>query len=145
MTLHRILAFMAVLSFAGGLISLLAPATLWELFGITLDSGGVFIARRYAAAAGFAFAVIAWLARNGGAETQHTAAYGFLTLLVVSFVVALVAQIDGLMNAAGWVIVLVDILLVDAFAYVLIRERATVNAADRIGKEGQLSNIDSGM
>ena len=151
MALRRLLTFVAIISFAGGLASLLAPAWLWELFGVNLDSGGVFIARRYAAAAGLSFAVIAWLAREGSAETKWTAAYGFLTLLGVSFVVALSAQLDGLMSTAGWIIVLADLTLIAAFAYVFVKERAlfgdrtAVNAADQTGEEGRLSRIDSGM
>jgi hypothetical protein len=63
MTFKMLLALKAVVCLAFAIPFLLAPAALFELFGVTLSDGGTFAAREYGAALA-GMVLLTWFARE---------------------------------------------------------------------------------
>jgi hypothetical protein len=97
------------------------PRFMGETFGMSLDEGGILMARLFGTA--FIFeAILLWLARNG--SISEPAIRGIVWAVVVSnligFVVTLMASLNEVWNALGWLPVGLYLVLSLAFAYFLL-------------------------
>ncbi|MBE0591883.1 MAG: hypothetical protein IH616_05725 [Gemmatimonadales bacterium] len=64
------------------------------------------------------FAALSWLARNApDSEARRAIVLAFLVADLVGCVVALLAQLDGVVNALGWSTVAIYLLLAIGFGY----------------------------
>lgn len=85
-----------------GLGFLIAPGTLFGAFGISLDPFGISIARLFGSAV-LALSTLAWYARaKDSAALKVAAARTFFVYWLISTVVSLIAQLNGLVNTMGW-------------------------------------------
>jgi hypothetical protein len=100
-----------------GVILLLVPSILMSILGVKLDAGGELMARLYGAAL-FGNLILTWLARRDtGSLTLRASILGLFVYDAIGFIVALIAVLTGVMNALGWGIVIVYLLLAIGYGY----------------------------
>jgi len=106
MTFSRFVTIHALIALFFGILCLLVPETLVSTYGMTLDGPGIIMTRFFGTAL-VNFALVLWLARNAGdSEARRAITLGFFIALVLGTLVAIQAQLTGLMNALGWTTVL---------------------------------------
>jgi hypothetical protein len=113
----------AVVAILFGLAFLLAPASMTEIYGLEADVGSDYVqgaefVARFAGAAFIAFGVLTWQARYSADSTARRAiVLAFLVGYVLGFIVALIAQLQGVYNALGWSTVVIYLLFALGFGY----------------------------
>jgi hypothetical protein len=123
MTFRTLLVIKAVVCLVFGLFLLLAPGTLINILGATLNDGGTFTAREYGAAL-IGTLLLTWFAKNVKAPDARAAilldlcVYDLLGLIVTTSVV-----IAGVLNMLGWSIVVVYFFFTLGSGYLLMKER----------------------
>jgi hypothetical protein len=107
----------AAISAIFGLAFVFVPETSLALYGITLSPGGILIARLFGAAL-LEFALLSWLARNAGdSEARKAIILAVFIGEAIGFVVVLLGQLSGEVNALGWSTVAIYFLLALGFGY----------------------------
>ena len=117
MKLSGFLVITAVIACLFGLAFVLIPGPLVSLYGNALSPGGLFLARLFGAAL-LGFAILTLLARK--AEQSEARKAIILSLFIseaIGFIVALIGQLSGVVNALGWSTVVIYILLALGFGY----------------------------
>jgi hypothetical protein len=110
----------AIVCLVFGFLLVVVPGVLLSILGITIDPGGVFIARLYGASL-FGNFMLSWYARNVAESiARRVIALDLFVYDTIGFVVALLAQLSGLMNALGWFIVVVYLFFTLGFGYPLV-------------------------
>ena len=113
-TLFTINAFVACLY---GITFVFVPEMTLSLYGTTLSPAGVIIARLFGAAL-LGYSVLTWFARK---VADSDARQAILLALVVSdtvgFIVMLLGQLSGVVNALGWSNVAIYLLFALGFGY----------------------------
>ena len=115
MKLSTFLVITAVVAFLFGLAFVLIAGPLMSLYGASLSPGGLLVARLFGAAL-LGFAVLTWCARN--AEDSEGRKAIILALFIsdaIGFIVALIGQLSGVVNALGWSTVIIYLLLALGF------------------------------
>jgi hypothetical protein len=110
MKLKTFFTIKAVITAVFALGFLISPILTWSIFGVSLDDVGVMMTR-YLGTAFIAIFFVCWLNRESPPEAQKNATLNLAITDTVGFVVSLVAQLSGLPNALGWIIVLLWLLL----------------------------------
>jgi hypothetical protein len=88
-----------------GIACLLSPQAAFGPSGMEFNPAAVLFGRVLGSAL-VALAVIAWLARRSGqAAMMRTATEGLFVYYLVSAVALVPAQLSGVMNATGWLVV----------------------------------------
>ena len=125
MKLSTMFIIYAVISAIFGLTFIFMPQTALALYGITLSPGGILIARLFGAAL-LEFALLSWLVRNAGdSEARKAIILAVFVGEVVGFIVALVGQLSGVVNALGWSTVAIYLLLALGFGYFQLKKPST--------------------
>jgi len=125
MKLKPLILVMAVLSLVWGAGFLLLPAQMWGLYGITLDSGGIYIARMLGVVF-FMLGLILWLAKNDpGSQSLRAIVIGLGVGNLIGFVVTLWGQLTVDISMLGWVGVSSFLLLGLGFGYHLLQDHPT--------------------
>ena len=107
----------AVVSVIFGIAFVLASGFLMPLYGAALNPAGTFIAQLFGAAL-VGFATVDWFARNAKeGETLRAIVLANLVGDTIGFLVALLGQLSGVVNALGWSTVAIYLLLGLGFAY----------------------------
>jgi len=107
----------AIVCLVFGILLVLVPAILLSLYGITLGPGGIFMARLYGASL-VGNLMLSWFARNAAdSEARQAIVLDLFVYDAIGFVVALLAQLSGLMNPLGWSIVVIYLLLALGYGY----------------------------
>ena len=117
MKLSTLFTINAIVAILFGLTFVLIPETAMSFYGITLSPGGVIVARLFGASL-VGYAVLTWSARNAGESESRQAIV--LTMVVsetIGFIVALLGQFSGAVNALGWSTVAIYLLLALGFGY----------------------------
>jgi len=117
MKLRTVLVLKALICLVFCILFLVVPAQAMSLFGVTLDAGGVLALRLYGASLAGNL-MLSWFARDAGASQALRAIVlaGFV-YDAIGLVVALVAVLTGVMNAMGWLAVLIYLVLTLGFGY----------------------------
>ena len=112
----------AIVCLCFGPLIMLAPIFTYSLFlGITLDQGGVFAAREYAASM-LGILLLAWFARNVPESPARWAiALALCVYDALGFLLTLVGEITGQLSPMGWSIVAVYLFLALGFGYFLVK------------------------
>lgn len=102
MKLKNLMIIKALICLGFGVPMLLVPAKLMALYGLTLDSSGIVMARLYGGAL-FGNLLLTWFSRNDpGSPTLRAAVLYLFVYDGINFIVTLVAVISGIMNTFGW-------------------------------------------
>jgi len=125
MKLSTMFIIYAVISAIFGLTFIFMPQTALALYGITLSPGGILIVRLFGAAL-LEFALLSWLVRNAGdSEARKAIILAVFVGEVVGFIVAIVGQLSGEVNALGWSTVAIYLLLALGFGYFQLKIPST--------------------
>lgn len=112
-----VLIFAAVVAAIYGLGNVLVPAMVNEMHGI-MSSPGTSLVSRYFGAALLGIGVMAWLAREAAdSDALSALLQGAFVFVLIGLIVSLHAMYAGLMNAMGWVPVIIQALLAIGFGY----------------------------
>ena len=117
MKLRNLFIVNAVISLVFGVASVLAPALLLSLYGITLSPAGIVVTRLLGAAF-LGICVLTWLARDApDSEARRAIVLGLFVENAIGFIVALLGQLAGVPNVLGWSIVVIYLLLALGYGY----------------------------
>ncbi len=122
MQFRTMMIIKAVVCLCFGVLILLAPAFSYSLFlGLSLDGGGAFAARQYAASL-LGVMLLTWFGRNvPESDARWAITLGLCIYDAIGFVLALVGEITGLLSPMGWSIVVLYLLLAIGFGYFLLK------------------------
>ena len=123
MKLKKILiVVMAILSLVWGVAFILTPKFFWSLYGIALDSQGVYMSRQLGTLF-FMLGLILWFAREDkGSAALHAIVLGLFIGNTLGFMLGLIGQLTVEISALGWVGVLSYLLFALGFGYILIKK-----------------------
>ena len=117
MKLNVLLTVNTVVAGLFGLGFVLMPATLLSYYGVTMNEAGLFNSRLLGTAF-LSFAIISWLVRNSSGSSELNAiVLAFAVGDIIGFVISLVYQLQGVVNALGWSTVAIYLLLGLGFGY----------------------------
>ena len=118
MKLSNLMAIKAIIVFVFGIGFVLIPATVLSFYGATLDPGGVYMTQLFGAAF-ILLGILLWFARTASASDVALRAIVLAVAVgdTIGFIVALLAQLSGVVNALGWVTVALYLLLALGFGY----------------------------
>ncbi|MFH1951949.1 MAG: hypothetical protein ABIL06_10065 [Pseudomonadota bacterium] len=117
MKLSTLMVINAVVALLFGLTFVLVAGALLSLYGITLSPGGLIVARLFGAAL-LGYAVLTYLARKAEeSEARRAIVFALFISELIGFIVALVGQLSGAVNALGWSTVAIYLLLALGFGY----------------------------
>lgn len=116
MKLSNFLVVKAVISLIFGILFVLVPAAAMSMYGATLDSAGSVMARFFGACL-IGIGLICWLYRNADHNAIQGVTFSLFIADTIGFIVALLAQLSGQMNALGWVNVIIWLLLALGLGY----------------------------
>ena len=117
MKLRNLFAVNAVIAGLFGLAFVFAPAQLLAQYGLAVDAGFGLVAQLFGAAL-IGYAILTWQVRKTADSDARRAIV--LALFIsdgVAIVLALMAQLKGLVNTLGWSTVAIYLLLALGFAY----------------------------
>lgn len=107
----------ALVSILFGLGFVFVPGLVLSIYGVETDIAFRYISQLFGAAL-VSLAALAWSFRNAGAsEVRQTSVLPLLIGEVIGFVLALIGQLTGALNAFGWSVVAVYLLLSIGLAY----------------------------
>ena len=118
MKLCNLMATKAVIVVVFGIGFILMPTTLMSFYGLTLNPGGVVITQLFGASF-ILLGILLWFAKNAPSSDMALRAIVLAVTVgdAIGFIVALLAQLSGMMNALGWVTVALYLLLALGFGY----------------------------
>ena len=106
----------AIICFLFGIGFALAPVAVGAIYEITLDPDGLIMARFFASAL-IGIGLLLWLSRNEGRNSLKNITLSLFVCDTLGFIVSLLAQLSGLMNPLGWIIVIIWLLLALGLGY----------------------------
>jgi hypothetical protein len=117
MKLGNLFVVNAVIAGLFGLGFVFVPAQLLAQYGLEVNAGFALIAQLFGAAL-IGYAVLTWSARTAGeSDARRAIVFALFIGDAVAFVLALMAQLKGLVNNLGWSTVAIYLLLAIGFAY----------------------------
>jgi hypothetical protein len=117
MKLKTLFIFNAIATTIFGIGSVLAPQALVTLFGSTLNPAGALM-MQYGGAWLIGIGLLAWFARDAtDSQTRRAIILAFLICYSIAFVVALLAQLNNVLNAFGWGTVALNLVLALGYGY----------------------------
>ena len=116
MELRRFLTIKALIGIIFGLLFLLFPAFTMSLFGVSLDAVGV-IMTRYFGVAMLGIGLVCFFYRVKDFRVLSDLLLALFITDTLGFIVALSAQLTGLLNFLGWLVVLIWLLLAVGLGY----------------------------
>jgi hypothetical protein len=118
MKLSTLFVINAVISLVFGLAFVFAPAQTIALYGSDPVSGQFKYVAQLFGSALLVFSFVSWLARNSSESSARSAlVLSFFIGDAIGFVLALVNQIAGVVNALNWLTVAIYLLLALGFGY----------------------------
>ena len=126
MNLNSFLTLAAIVAAVFGLAFLVVPSGLVGLYGVSLTPATAVVGR-IAGSVILGFAIVFWGARNGsGAEAFKAVMMGGFVANVLDGLILLHATATGLLNALGWLQVLINGALAAGFAYFIFGKGKTI-------------------
>ena len=117
MKLKTLFIFNAIATILFGIGSVLAPNTLVNLFGSTLNPAGALM-MRYGGVWLIGIGLLAWFAKSSAdSDARRAIVLAFLICYSTAFIVALLAQLNNVLNAFGWGTVSLNFVLAAGYGY----------------------------
>jgi len=125
MKLKTLFIFNAIATTLFGIGSIVVPQKLITLFGSTLNPAGVLM-MQYGGVWLVGIGLLAWFARNAAdSEARRAIVLAFLICYSIAFIVALLAQLNNVLNAFGWGTVALNLVLAAGYGYFQFSQSAT--------------------
>jgi hypothetical protein len=117
MKLRNLMVIKAIVCLGFGILLLAIPGLLMSLYGVTLQEGGILMARLYGASL-VGNLILTWFSRNDpGSEALRAAVLGLFVYDAIGLIVAVLAMLSGVMNALGWSVVAIYLFLAAGYGY----------------------------
>jgi hypothetical protein len=117
MSLGTLFRINTVVSLFFGIAEIVAAESLAGLYDITLSEGGVVVSHLFGASL-IGIGLVSWLLRDvGETEAGRSIVLAFFIGDAIGFAMALWGQLTASVNALGWFIVLIYLLLALGFGY----------------------------
>jgi len=118
MTLKTLMTIKAAIVVVFGIGFVLIPETIMSYYDVRLNPGGA-VMTQYFGAAFILLGIILWFARNASRSDVALKAIILAVVVgdVIGFIVALMAQLDGVMNGLGWTSVALYLIFALGFGY----------------------------
>jgi len=116
MKISTFLVIKAVVCFIFAIGYLLLPVTVGSMYAINLDPDGILMSRFFAALL-VGIGLILWLLKDAEWNLLKVITLSLFVADTLGFVIALVAQLSGVMNGLGWIIVIIWLLLAAGLGY----------------------------
>jgi hypothetical protein len=124
MKLNAMMMVNAVVAAVFGVAFVIVPGQLASLYGVTADAPLRYVGQLFGSAL-LALAIVTWLARNAtDSDARRAIVHALAIGNTVGFVVALLGQFGGVVNALGWSTVAIYLLLALGFVYFALRRPA---------------------
>ena len=108
-----------------GIAFIAVPNELMSLYNVTLEQGGIYMTRLF----GAAFILLAIMLFFAKKDTESQALRTFILAVfigdIIGFVVALIGQLSGFINALGWATVAIYFFLAIGFGYYSFKKPST--------------------
>jgi hypothetical protein len=116
MKLGGFLIVKAIVSLAFGIAYVLGSAIVMSLYGVTLSPAGILMTR-FVGACLIGIGLICWLDRSADRDALQGITLALFVGDTVGFIVALIGQLSGALNALGWANVVIWLLLALGLGY----------------------------
>ncbi|HEY6202538.1 MAG TPA: hypothetical protein VI056_05805 [Candidatus Limnocylindria bacterium] len=117
MKLGALFSFNAIVATIFGLTAVLLPGLLYSTYGLRSDAGAQLVAQ-FLGAALLSDVVIAWSMRNvEPGPVRQTLTLAFFLQGTIGVLISLIAQLSGVLNAFGWVNVLLTGIFAVGYGY----------------------------
>jgi hypothetical protein len=117
MKLSTYLTIVAVVAFLFGIALVLPTEQFLALYNVRMTPAGFYAARLFGAAL-IGFGLLNWFSRSAtDSEARRAIIIANLGGSVLGLVVALIGQVQGVVNSLGWSTVVIFLLLALGFAY----------------------------
>ena len=117
MKLNMFMAIVAVVAGLFGLGFVFVPEQVLSFYGAAPDAGTNYMTQLFGAAL-LGFAIILWLCKDAeDSPVRQAILLGLFVAEGVGFVVALITQLGGAINALGWSTVIIYLLFALGFGY----------------------------
>ena len=104
-----------------GIGFVIAPGAMLGPFGVTLDAIATSFVRLFGSAL-ISFSILLWFAyKSDKSEFKKGVVYSMFAYFLVSTVLLVIAQLDGQMNALGWSVVGIHLVLLVWFGYFIVK------------------------
>jgi len=125
MKLSTLMAINTVIATIFGIAFVLIPWQVLSLYGIQPEPAINFVGQLFGAAL-ITFAVLTWSARNAGeSEARKAIVIAMFIGDTIGFIVALIAQVNNVVNELGWSTVVIYLLLGLGFAYFYFSKKSS--------------------
>ena len=125
MTFKNLMIIKAVVCLGFGILLVFVPGVLMDFLGTSLGPGGTFLGRVYGASL-FGTLMLTWFGRNvAESEARRPILLHAFVYDAIGFIVTVLAVISGVLNALGWGIVAVYLVIALGSGYLLIMKPST--------------------
>jgi hypothetical protein len=117
MSLKTLFIITSIIAFVFGVLFVIIPTPLYSLYGIESNMVLNYMGELFGAAL-IAVGLISWLSRNiTNPEALKAVTLSFFIADGIGFIIALIGQINNVVNALGWLTVVIYLLLSLGFGY----------------------------
>ena len=117
MRLSALFTFNAVVAAVFGLTAVLVPGILYSTYGLTSDAGAQLVAQFFGAAL-LGDVVVTWNFRKiDPGATRQVLTLAFFVQGTIGLLISLIAQFSGVLNALGWLNVLLTAIFAFGYGY----------------------------
>jgi len=125
MNFQTLMVATAIATISFGIGFIIAPTSLGSLYGLSTNPTSEFALRMYATAL-IGIGLLAWLIRQSqDRDIQKAVLLAFFVTDFGGLLVALFANLAGMMNALGWSLVVLLLLFSAAYAYLWFAKQLT--------------------
>ena len=116
MKLSVLFIITAIIAIVFGVVFVIIPGPVYSLYGIESNMMLNYMGQLFGAAL-IAVGLIAWLSRNAtDSDVRKAIIFSFFIADTIGFVIALIGQLNQVVNALGWLTVIIYFLLALGFA-----------------------------
>ena len=117
MSLKTLFIITSIIAFVFGVLFVIIPTPLYSLYGIESNMVLNYMGELFGAAL-IALGLISWLSRNiTNPEALKAVTLSFFIADGIGFIIALIGQLNNVVNALGWLTVVIYLLLSLGFGY----------------------------
>ena len=125
MKFNTFMVIYAVVSTVFGLAFVFTPGLILPIYGVEPDAALRLIGQLFGAVL-ISLALLAWLVRNlRDSETQHAVILALLVGEALGFILALIGQLNGVLNVLGWSVVVVYLFFTLGLVYLQFSKSAS--------------------
>jgi uncharacterized membrane protein YfcA len=125
MKLRTLMVIKSVITIVFGIGFVVVPVRVMSYYGVTLDPAGAYMTKLFGAAF-IVIGLLLWYARkDAGSPALKAIVLGVFIGDLIGFVIALQAQLLGIVKALGWLTVVLYFLLALGFGYFQFKKSKT--------------------